>query len=59
MIVDKKFITADEMRISIAGRIDVTTSPQLREEIAAIPPDVKKNRLRLPRRELYFVKWHS
>ena len=42
MIVEKKFITANEMRISIAGRIDVTTSPQLREEIAAIPPDVKK-----------------
>lgn len=42
MIVEKKFIAADEMRISIAGRIDVTTSPQLREEIAAIPSDVKK-----------------
>lgn len=42
MIVEKKFITANEMRISIAGRIDVTTSPQLREEIAAIPPEVKK-----------------
>lgn len=42
MIVEKKFIAADEMRISIVGRIDVTTSPQLREEIAAIPSDVKK-----------------
>ena len=42
MIVEKKLTTVDEMRISIAGRIDVTTSPQLREEIAAIPPAVKK-----------------
>lgn len=42
MIVSKKFVSDDELRVSIAGRIDTTTSPQLREEIAAIDSAVKK-----------------
>ena len=42
MIVDKSRVDGGGLRISIAGRIDTTTSPQLRAEITAIPPDVKK-----------------
>ena len=42
MIVEKNRVSAEEMRISIAGRIDTTTSPQFRAEIASIPVDMKK-----------------
>lgn len=41
MIVEK-FLTADEIKLAIAGRIDTTTSPKLRQEIAAIPSAAKK-----------------
>lgn len=42
MIVGKEQLSANELRISIEGRIDTTTSPLLRAEIAAIPSSVKK-----------------
>lgn len=41
MIVDKSHV-GDGLRLSIAGRIDTTTSPQLRKEIAAIPVGTPK-----------------
>lgn len=41
MIIEKNF-AGESVRVSIAGRIDTTTSPQLRGEIAAIPDTVKK-----------------
>ena len=41
MIIEKIF-AGESVRISIAGRIDTTTSPQLRSEFVAIPDNVKK-----------------
>lgn len=41
MIVDKSRV-GDRLKLSIAGRIDTTTSPQLRKEIAEIPVGTKK-----------------
>ncbi len=41
MIVEKVF-AGESVRVSIAGRIDTTTSPQLRGELAAIDDTVKK-----------------
>ena len=32
----------NELTITISGRIDTTTSPELREEIAKVPDDVKR-----------------
>lgn len=42
MIVNKIRIGDGALRISIAGRIDTTISPQLRKEISEVPPETKK-----------------
>ena len=42
MIVEKSRVGDGGVKLSIAGRIDTTTSPQLRKEIAAIPVGTKK-----------------
>ena len=37
-----KMLSGNEMMIALEGRLDTTTSPLLREQIAQIPPEVEK-----------------